>query len=201
MYVLHTGASWKGSIGRARVVCDLSGLGNLSVTLRPKPTYRTRTTAVWELSNLKPTDKDDVIVHWLNGFTDIVVDGVNPFAVLDTDESDEGLPWDPDLEDPPVRENREVWVPVRALGAWCLATVIPSGDMQTVRVVRGGRSIEFRLGSAIAKTDHGKVRLSHAVRRTRGATYVPFMVAVKALGGTAAWDKNGVILRVSSLSR
>jgi len=77
MYVLHTGSSWKGRIGRARIVCDLSGLENDTVTFQQRPTHRTGSQAIWELRNLKPSDGDDIWVTWMHGFTDIVVDGVN----------------------------------------------------------------------------------------------------------------------------
>ena len=66
VYILRTGSSWKGLIGHATVVCDLSRLpSGRQIHLLPEGYKRHGKQVIWERHNFKPTGNDDVLVDWL----------------------------------------------------------------------------------------------------------------------------------------
>jgi hypothetical protein len=66
-YVLKTGASWKGTIGRARIVCDIAGLrARGPLQFQPAGGKIAGRKVVWEFRNFEPNK--DIVVRWFEGF-------------------------------------------------------------------------------------------------------------------------------------
>ncbi len=73
-YILKTGASWKGLIGHARIVCNVPPVrGGGRWNARPQGFRCQGNVLIWDLFRAKP--RDDIAVTWVNGFTEMVVDG------------------------------------------------------------------------------------------------------------------------------
>ncbi|HEX5324927.1 MAG TPA: hypothetical protein VFW40_14160, partial [Capsulimonadaceae bacterium] len=82
VYVLKSGASWKGPIGRAVISADLSSLAGYSPLLIEPAGYKiVGHKVIWDLRNFKP--KDDIEVTWFPAFLDVDVNGQYPYSGMD----------------------------------------------------------------------------------------------------------------------
>ena len=67
-YVLHTGAPWDGTIGKARITLRTAGTLRLDhlYDVRPHPGgRRTDSSIVWEFEDLEPTTEHDIHIGWI----------------------------------------------------------------------------------------------------------------------------------------
>jgi hypothetical protein len=192
-YILRTGASWKGPIGRARIVCDLRGLhNNAPMAFQPAGYRRIGDTVVWDLHNFKP--KQDIHIEWTDGFLDIQVNG-DPVVKKEKDEGDADMPIWTELEVPiPFKQGNDVWLSVRTAADWLDAelTVVKPG--RTLRLTHGSRWAEVTVGSPWLRTARGRLAMPHKAYRKERKTIVALRSLVTALGGKATFNKRGRLI-------
>jgi hypothetical protein len=201
-YVLSTGASWKGKIGRARITVDVADLGRVSgLTGGPDGYTRRNHKFSWDLRNLEPTGDDDVYIRWWDGFKDIWVNGKaiaadeNRFDVnayrFDVN-GDKG-------NQPPRSNGREVFLPIRAAAAFlgCDLKVLNSRSVQIDGPIRW---LKLTTGSRIMTSGPRKYMLHRrvwVVRNDWGASkMVELRPLVEALGGKSWWDRKGLHIKL-----
>jgi hypothetical protein len=198
-YTLKTGASWKGTIGRARIICDIRGLEPYCrLKIRPAGYRRRGNTVVWDFRNFKP--KKDIDFSWQTAFLDVVVNGMpitrhrSKGKVYDIDwwSADWGFPY-------AVRKGTEVYAPVDGIAAWLGAelNVVKTARLQDpveprdrdpapliVRLTRGERWVELRRSSKTMKTSSGTVLLPRAAHLAHGYESITTALTpvVRALG-------------------
>jgi hypothetical protein len=66
-YVLHTGAAWKGVIGKAVIILNFEGgltPGHLLSISRPDAAVIERNRVVWSFASLEPTNQDDILISF-----------------------------------------------------------------------------------------------------------------------------------------
>jgi hypothetical protein len=185
-YILKTGATWHGPIGRAQIVCDISSIKDCTpLIFSPSGGVRRGSTIRWDLHNLKP--KEDIWVKWFYGYSKVRVNGKQVLPLI----GDEHLPsWDMD-EMMPQRKGHDVWIGSESATKWLAAASRPIPEHTGVRLSLGNRWIEFSKGSKSANTSSGKVELANSVYVERDHLAFPISAAAKALGGTAKWDDSG----------
>lgn len=197
-YILSTGASWKGPIGYAKIVCDLSGLRKYSpVTISTKGYKRQGSTAVWEFHNLKPEVRmherkklatpgdgraakeqgpSEIEVSWYPWFKDIEVDGANNGNAGYMGGSE--------------RAGQEVLMSASAAANLLGGSLVDEGRGRT-RLTVGSRWVEFRVGSTGLASSDGK---TYRIPRTpallkenkflggESDVWVPLCAMARALG-------------------
>jgi hypothetical protein len=185
MYVLQTGASWKGTIGRVRVICDLTGIDEqMFVGAGPDPTRESPRQLVWEYRNLEPTSDNDIVVTWNEAFTHFRVDGVDPFKSPNFLNKEQQVVWDPDYSRAPFRRGDDLFVPVRALESWTSTTIRYSRQDNRLTLSRNGRSMSFPASQSLtARCDDIPVPVVYK----DGDTYISIFAAAKALAFNASW--------------
>ena len=187
-YILKTGASWRGRIGRARVICDIAALRNCApIRFTPAGATRTANSIVWDLRDFKP--KKDIWVQWFDGFAEVRVHG-KPVVKFSRDEK---LPYWPsyDMDMRPQRKRQEVWVGTKTAQDWLAAPRKVTDRDRSFRFSRSTRWIELRKGHRMALTDRGKIRLPRAIYVDHDCAMVPLTTVTNALGGTSQWDRHG----------
>jgi hypothetical protein len=201
-YVLSTGASWKGKIGRARITVDVAGLGRVSgLTGGPEGYTRRNHKFSWDLRNLEPSADDDVYVRWWDGFKDIWVNGKAIAAHEDRfDVNAYRFDVNADKGNQPPRSNgREVFLPIRAAAAFlgCKLKVLSSRSVQIDGPIR---RLGLTTGSRIMTSGPRKYMLHRrvwVVRNDWGASkMVELRPLVEALGGKSWWDKKGLHIKL-----
>ncbi len=188
-YILRTGASWKGPIGRARILCDISGLrDDAPLHFSPSGYRRVGDTVIWDLRNFKP--KQDIEIRWVQGFLDVAVNGG---PVKKTDSAwrvpvwDEGGPI-------PIKQGNEVWLSVRTAAEWLDAKLEVVKPGQTVRLTKGAHWAEVTVGSPWIRTAQGRLSLPRQIYLEEGTIRVALLPLVRALGGQASFNKQGRLI-------
>jgi len=186
-YILKTGATWRGTIGRAQIICDISSIKDCTpIRFSPAGSVRDGNIVRWDLHNLKP--KEDVWVKWFYGYYKVRVNGKHVMPLT----KDEHLPtWVMDEMMMPQRRGRDVWIGAGAATEWLSAASRPTAKHTGVRLSLSNRWIEFTKGSKSANTSSGTVELSGAVYVDRDHLVFPLSVIAKALGGFSKWDDAG----------
>ncbi|MBX3097207.1 MAG: DUF4424 family protein [Fimbriimonadaceae bacterium] len=69
VYVLATGAPWKGTIARGEVRADITGLPPGIIGARPPGWVREGNELVWRFTDKEPTEEDNVTVTWVPSST------------------------------------------------------------------------------------------------------------------------------------
>jgi len=203
-YILKSGASWKGPIGRGIITCDLSGLPYSPIDFRPSGWVRHGNTAVLDFSNLKPTN--DIYIAWFPSYTNVWINGVSVFdrhlkATGMTPSSDvpptELFTWDTGFWTPVFSRRRgtDVWLPAKATAHWLGGKFdILDGDKQ-VKITYGDRWVVANEGSKVLSTYKGPVSMPYVCvqeKPLRGlpgaATMVSLKSVVEALNGTYSYD-------------
>jgi hypothetical protein len=182
-YVLKTGASWKGSIGRARITCDVTGLkGAAPLTFRPEGGIRTGDRITWDLRDLNPNE--DIDLYWLPGFHKVRVNGTN-FRELDDDGEWTGQPT-------PEKRETELWASARLTAGWLGAKLqFPDRTRRRVRFTCGERWAEVTADSRWLTTANGRVRLPAPARIEQGTLVLPVTLLAGALGAQAGFSSDG----------
>jgi hypothetical protein len=190
-YVLKTGASWHGTIGRAKIVCDLGSVADCGpLRFSPAGGRRKGRTITWDLRNLKP--KEDVSIDWYQGFSDVAINGRWLWK-----QSENGFPhrdWGNSEEPTPFKRGTEVWVPVRLAAEWLNADLEGDPARGAVTLTRNDRRMVCTVGSATLKTEHHAMPLPGNVFKKQGAIFIPLRALVKALGGETHYNASGRLL-------
>lgn len=214
-YVLRTGASWKGTIGRAVVTVDLGPLvGYSPVEIYPAGYVRRGSTVTWDLRNIKPSH--DIQIYWDPGFLDMAVNGYFPFATGDNrgrpDWRDFVLgaygPADfdsvsnpPDLA--PVKRNEDIWLPLQTAASLLGARFRVLVPGRAYRIEDGSRWVEIRIGSRKVTRSDGRLFIMpgsaerQVAPHSRASMAMVYLIPlVHAFGGTAEFTNNGAHLSV-----
>ena len=184
-YILVTGASWKGKIGRSDIIVDLSALGSVTdLSIRPAGYRRANNRIAWRFENYEPNEDISIVFfqHYrLNadiGEPRIVSRDalVRPQGTLMIDAG-----W--------FRSIRGVQV------AW-------DGKTQRVTIADSstGRQIVMRVGDRWAIVNGQRVQLPVAPswhrERDRRVVRVPLRPVVEALGGQVAFKRESATVEV-----
>jgi hypothetical protein len=212
-YILETGAAWKGTIGRAVLTADLSGIRKYSlVGILPAGYTRKGDIVTWDLRDLEPTDDSDIHIEWVRGFDSVEVNG-KPLYAAQKDSSGRVI-RDPhgyfntvtrDLE--PVRRGNDVWLPAATAADWLGAkrTIVTPGKVERISI--GDRWAEVTAGSPVIRTSSGTVTMKYPCTRQLGdaqssgrrrrLTVIGLSPLVRALGGHAWFDRSRTVLVVT----
>lgn len=189
-YILVTGASWKGKIGRSDIIVDLSALGSVTdLSIRPAGYRRANNRIAWRFENYEPNEDISIVFfrHYrLNadiGEPRIVSRDalVRPQGTLMIDAG-----W--------FRSIRGVQV------AW-------DGKTQRVTIADSstGRQIVMRVGDRWAIVNGQRVQLPVAPswyrEWDRRIVRVPLRPVVEALGGQVAFKRESATVEVQFPNR
>ncbi|HIE51613.1 MAG TPA: YARHG domain-containing protein [Armatimonadetes bacterium] len=174
-YILRTGASWKGKIGEARIVVDLTGLENYSnFSISPQGYRRNGSRIAWQFRDFEP--QEDISISFFPGYLDIEVNGQR----VKWESKIWGMP-------PPQRVGSEVHLPVRVAARWLQATVNYEKETGTAVLERNGWQVAVRPGCPFAVGLIGQVRFRRVPwsQRFGGQYYLMASLRplVEALGG------------------
>lgn len=176
-YILRTGKTWRGKIGRAVIVVDVSPIVRDYViqSISPKEYSMRGNKITWVLRDFEP--KEDIFIDFdvkrpiLNGKK---VDGFTSAYTIR-----QGVPF----------------MPARFVEQVKLGTVIMwNGKSRLVTVAYGRQTLEMKVGSKKAMLNGTKViSLPMAPYIEYGRLYVPLAAVVKAFGGTAFFDTKHIL--------
>lgn len=199
-YVLHSGASWKGTIGKALVTVDFRDIGRLSqVEFEPGVWVRRGKRATTFLRDFEPSEDDDINIRWHPAFDRFRVNGQTRMLYKHNS-------WSPDAQlggMPPFRVRDDVVIPIRA-AAKLLGGKVQLLNKNRVRLVARGGWVEFNVGSHDAVSPLGRFRMpepaSYALstKHSKDLDFVPWSgydsiqvwlnATVRALGGRSSFD-------------
>ena len=184
-YILATGASWKGRIGSARVICNVRGLKDCTLHIMEPSGYRiVGSQLVWEFHDFEPDgNTPNITVGWWSGFWDIVMNG-NHVLTRDLRNSD----YCPDVL--PRKKGNDVVLQINT------AAVVLGAEMEVkqekppfrVRLTRGTHWVELQQGSKQAETSKGRITLPQTVQTQKRHMIVQLRPLVSALGGEMKSD-------------
>ncbi|BCW96896.1 MAG: copper amine oxidase N-terminal domain-containing protein [Fimbriimonadales bacterium] len=184
-YVLTTGASWKGAIGRSEIVVRLVGLDEaIEWQIRPTGYRRDRDRIVWRLSNYEP--KEDLYIRFFASYQ-VVVNGEH-YGIIPNE----------DVE----RRAGAMFVDARTL-AWMLGAKM-AWDNRTKRLTlrRGDQKIVMQVGSRWAVVNGKRVQLPAAPSITRAdrqepKVRAPLRAVVNALQGQVFFERKTLTLYIT----
>jgi hypothetical protein len=198
MYELDTGDSWKGPIGRGRIVVDVSGLP-YGAPQMPDNFVRHGSTFVWRFTNLHPDRADNVDIVWKPCYADVTVNGTRVRA-------DDQMGWFAQ------RRGPEVWLPTKLAASW-LGGELKEVSRGRYRIIRANRWVDFRTWSnQLTSSSGAKIVMPYRVTidgssglpedarpRAEGQQYhtIGLLSLVRALGGEAHFDPSGISLIVT----
>lgn len=185
-YILETGRSWHGPIGRARIVCDVSALKDKGpIHFLLKGGVRSGSTISWDIRNFKPDE--DIWIGWFDGFAQVHVNRQRAEKFSEMFD----LPVWASQDPRPIRIGDEVWASIRTVARWLDVTwkLVDSG--KRIRFEREGKWIELRAGSRDIRTSAGPSRIDLAVYSKDDSMMAPLTTVVTALGGSAHWNAKG----------
>jgi len=184
-YILTTGASWKGKIGRSDIIVELSGLKHVvDLEIRPEGYRRVGNRIVWRLENYEP--KENIFIMFFQHYRLNADIGESRIVSRDALIRPQGtLMIDADW----FRSMRGVQV------AW---------DSKTRRVTIAdtstGRQIVMRVGDRWAIVNGQRVQLPVAPswyrEWGRRIVRVPLRPVVEALGGQVAFKREHATVEV-----
>jgi hypothetical protein len=184
-YILTTGASWKGKIGRSDIIVELSGLDHVvDLEIRPEGYRRVGNRIVWRLENYEP--KENIFIMFFQHYRLNADIGESRIVSRDALIRPQGtLMIDADW----FRSIRGVRV------AW-------DGSQQriTIKDSSSGRQIVMRVGDRWAIVNGQRVRLPVAPswyhEWGRRVVRVPLRSVVEALGGQVAFKREHATVEV-----
>ena len=146
---------------------------------------------VWDFYHLKPTQ--DIDVHWIPGFANVVVNG-KPI-VPDADLNSAKIQFTSEVNSGRAGWSRlsgdDVRVEVRIAADWLDAEVVAGRTHGNIGISRGNRWVAVTLGSRRVQTSSGKVfYLTHPSELVGpGYTVVNLRPIVQGLGGRMRFDR------------
>ena len=90
---------------------------------------------------------------------------------------------------PPVTQNQEVFVTLRAVSEALGADTRFEPKENTIEIVRGSQTLEFRVGSTKATLDGAPMTLHHAPFRVRGRVMVGLRSVARAFGVKTRYNR------------
>jgi hypothetical protein len=189
-YILTTGASWKGKIGRSDIIVELSGLDHVAdLEIRPKGYRRVGNRIVWRLENYEPNE--DIFIVFFQHYRLNADIGESRIVSRDALIRPQGtLMIDADW----FRSIRGVRV------AWDGAT-----QRVTIADSVSGRQIVMRVGDRWAIVNGQRVQLPVAPswyhEWGRRVVRVPLRSVVEALGGQVAFKRESATVEVQFPNR
>jgi len=194
-YVMSTGASWKGAIGKADITVDARGLGLVSdLAAAPEGDRRRGKVFHWLMDDIKPDEDDDIHLNWWDGWKDMWVNGKPVFT--------ESKEWDVAGHEgnaPPKRTGNDIRLPVRAAASYLGCGVERIGRGR-IKVSGDATDVTLRVGSRRLVSRGRVVYLHRPVWMHRDPNGESMMVElrplVRALGGKSWWDKDGLHIKM-----
>jgi hypothetical protein len=189
-YILTTGASWKGKIGRSDIIVELSGLEHVvDLEIRPEGYRRVGNRIVWRLENYEP--KENIFIMFFQHYRLYADIGESRIVSRDALIRPQGtLMIDADW----FRSIRGVRV------AWDGAT-----QRVTIADSVSGRQIVMRVGDRWAIVNGQRVQLPVAPSWYHGwgrrVVRVPLRSVVEALGGQVAFKCESATVEVQFPNR
>jgi hypothetical protein len=220
IYVLKTGASWKGPIGEAVVTCDVGNLSTFApVVISPGGYSRKGDTVTWDLKNIKPAH--DINISWFPAFTQVLVNG-KPVIVPESGASADEYSQKPFLLPGYVmwdtqnwgyvysqRRGSDVWLAAKTAAAWLGGKLAVEQAGRVDRIERGGRWVQITVGSRELTTSDGrhitmpepaqyrtKIVWMGSPQPGRAYTMVSLPAVAQALGGTVAFDTGNDVMSI-----
>jgi hypothetical protein len=204
-YVLQTGASWKGSIGRAKIALDLGLLAEYSPIQISGPAHsRKGALVLWDLHNFKPGLHDNIQINWYPGFRNVYVNGSPVGADLDGVRSNPrmtfwtmGFGHDRWLTQLCIHRAHTIEAPLPLAAEWLGAKLNHVGRAR-YRLTLGTRWIELRTGSKRVLCSSGKLldmaqplryaTVANGDTIADGAYVGDLRQMVRGLGGKSKYD-------------
>jgi Copper amine oxidase N-terminal domain. len=189
-YILTTGASWKGKIGRSDIIVELSGPKHVvDLEIRPEGYRRVGNRIVWRLENYEP--KENIFIMFFQHYRLYADIGESRIVSRDALIRPQGtLMIDADW----FRSIRGVRV------AWDGAT-----QRVTIADSVSGRQIVMRVGDRWAIANGQRVQLPVAPSWYHGwgrrVVRVPLRSVVEALGGQVAFKRESATVEVQFPNR
>jgi hypothetical protein len=189
-YILTTGASWKGKIGRSDIIVELSGLKHVvDLEIRPEGYRRVGNRIVWRLENYEP--KENIFIMFFQHYRLYADIGESRIVSRDALIRPQGtLMIDADW----FRSIQGVRV------AWDGAT-----QRVTIADSVSGRQIVMRVGDRWAIVNGQRVQLPVAPswyhEWGRRVVRVPLRSVVEALGGQVAFKRESATVEVQFPNR
>jgi len=188
-YVLRTGASWKGTIGYARIVCDISGMKDCTVWADPHK--RVGHHLIWEFRNFEP--QMDIEIHWQSGFWDFEINGRG----IEPGDCWEGNNYREDgsiIHEPvnkPEKVGNDIRLQLTTVRRWLglRLRVLREEKPYRVRLEAPSGWIELEQGSRWALTPKGRRQLPEPVRLKNDRLVTYLRPIVEALGGKMRWNR------------
>ncbi len=184
-YVLTTGASWKGAIGRSEIVVRLVGLDE-AIWWQIKPTgyRRERNRIVWRLSNYEP--EENLYIAFLADY-----------KVFVNEEHQVFIPSE-DVE----RRAGAMLVDARTLARMLGAQIAWDNRTKRLTLRRGDQKIVMQVGSRWATVNGKRVQLPAAPSITRAdgqepKVRAPLRAVVNALQGQVFFERESLTLHIT----
>jgi hypothetical protein len=166
-YVLETGSTWKGPIGRAVITCDISGISAYTpAKISPAGYKMTGNVITWDLHDLNPTAHDDIQITWYESFDNVVVNGKPVYfhrkgslERLWPDSGDDEIFYD---KPKPLRRGNDVWLTTAQAAKWLGAKrqVVRPGKVERLTV--GSRWADVTVGSKVLQNASGRTTMKFA---------------------------------------
>jgi hypothetical protein len=208
-YVLGTGRTWKGKIGSAKIVMDLSGLKEYSKPeFSPKPTFRKRDSVEWHFVNFEPRGDMTITANWFYGFLDIFVNDTRVMSKASWGEEprDAWIRGNPERAEPdgnsvpyswgnpPTKKGNDVFASVRAVAYWLGGDCEFDKRAAAVTIRLDKKWVRLRPRDNQMWTHRGCVNLSRKPFLEDGYTRVPMAAIVRGLGGKSKWKSEKLYL-------
>lgn len=170
-YILRTGRNWKGPIGKAKIVVDISGVSmdHYEPVPSPKGFVFGKNTILWTLTNFEPKD-------------DVSIDLVPRFPKLNDKMIDSHL-WSPF-----TRVGGVTMTGPRFLED--LGADVEYPEKNGFLVIKyNGRNLKLKPGSKTASLNGSRITLQAAPSINYYPTQMPLASVIRALGGKAYYSQ------------
>lgn len=177
-YILTTGKSWQGPIGRAEITVDTSAMrGCQTINASPEGYERDGDKITWTFTDFEPSR--DIHVDWWEGYTSVLVDGTQRDWAM------------ADMRFYPLYPRLRVGVLMVPAGALPSAlgngvSVSPKG--RSLNVSCGEKTVHLTAGSAKAGVNGTVIALPRPVEFRYSRFVVPLAAITRALGATVWFD-------------
>ena len=192
-YILTTGASWKGKIGRSDIIVELSGLDHVvDLEIRPEGYRRVGNRIVWRLENYEP--KENIYIVFFQHYRLLVNDdqlGASRIVSRNAVQRPQGV----------------FLIEARWFEAIPGVRVAWDGSQQRITITdsSSGRQIVMRVGDRWAIVNGQRVQLPGAPSWYHGwgrrVVRVPLRSVVEALGGQVAFKRESATVEVQFPNR
>lgn len=193
-YDLDTGASWKGTIGKAEVTVRLHRFEDYWPVRVADPAahYRRGNRMIWRWRNLEPSRAKNgfVFIEFLPGYNNIVADGerVSNYMLGTPDTFLNGRPG-VSMSTYSYLIGKEAWISAASFALMAHGEVGWEARSRRATLYLGTQALQLRPGSRRVLLAGKPLRLKHPPRIIHGRLFVPARELVVLLGGKAWFDK------------